>query len=1312
MSAARRATPYVILLTSSILITAVAKEARLRTGSVSFHDAAPHAPSDGSEADVAYVASRSASVGGAGTGDLDPLAYRSAEAWGQAPLIGLYVVQYTQQQQQQHEGGSSGGGSSSGSSSGPTAAALVAALAAAGGSVLSYVPDSSLLVAALPEAAAAVQRGTGAAMVALGPEHRLAPECAPLMAMTAAAASAAAGDSGRTDPTLQQRRRRLQSAAVTGHTQERQQGQPSHLLLQPEPEPEQCTTEPLQQVRLQPVRGGDTGGGSDSGGGSEGRRLVAATGADGGYGLNDGSAGSNLAMARGALLRRMRVLPLSDEREVPVTLAGAAEHAARRRRMAAEEAGATAAVPPPQYELLVQLLPVAAVTADAVAAAESDWPAALAAALESATGAPVGTCVPLVSALRGRDGQAVVVTPQSEGNAGGAVSGARLRVFVCEQHLAAALAWLSGQPVVRWVSPRTKKAHRNARASILTQSGVLTAAEYNDPVGDGSTDTPAEEARRPYWAAGLDGTGEILGSGDTGLDLDNCYLSDPRYDSGTVAGLLVNVTDTWPSSNGNGTVWSRPFDLVWRPPDHRKLVQYYLPEGNMYGDDPGQGTAGHGTHTGGTMVGALLALQAAPGYNGTVLTGAEGAAAAYGPLVLAAGSGAAPRAKLSFVDISQPLVPGNPEAELDPPEPVDDIFLRLHWDAGARITSDSWGMDINIYEEVAQAYDAFLWRYPDSIAFIAAGNNGSDALTPGGSIGTPATAKNPVAVGATYRYPPELGLGPRLLEVRGVMPASDGSAPAAVLRLAIYPFENPDLPQLLKIIPFNSEVPLVVADPPDACTKLVNPAAETRGAVVLAVRGQCWFYQKVLNVRAAGGGAVIFVNNVPEMMDYPPSPVYPNSNYYAANLATSVISQGLGQWLLGNASAGVKMTLANVVEAAGTDTVAFFSSYGPLADGRIKPDVVTPGLYITSAKAKGGITGGVCSPAQANLSGTSMATPHAAGHTALMRQYLRTGFYPTGSPGDAAAAPFTPSGMLLKAVLIAGAKSLKGGLAMALGIPMGPPPDAYQGWGRLSLAGSLPLPGLTPAGFALQVADRGQFTASGQQAVLTGLTATGKGPISIVLTWYDYPADVNAASQLVNDLDLTVDLGGGRDGSPPQSLMGNNPEGALLPSPDRTNNVERVYLTYPPPGATLTITVRAHTLPSRLLSGPDALLPQRWAVAAVGYFTGTLATELNPAYVRQGQIGTRGGGGAAGGGGMQQAAASPPPPQPSPVPPSPPPPPARSSPAPPPKKARSPSPPPRPQPQGAAGKNKKKKKKHGGGSAKPPAPPPPAGLQA
>ncbi|PNW83456.1 hypothetical protein CHLRE_05g242750v5 [Chlamydomonas reinhardtii] len=1295
-------TLLLFLLPFAMLGLAKSQDVRLRTGSISFsnHDTSAQQGQQGGAAagDSSTVASRSASISEP-TSSLDPLAYRSAEAWGLAPLLRLYVVQYSPEG---GSGSSSGSSSSTGADASPPAAGLlVSAVSAAGGSVLSYVPDSSLLVVALPEAAAAVQRDTGAVMVELGSEHRLAPECAPLLMASAAeiqqggsSLSSSSSSSSRLVPWLQQQKRRLLGETVTGsrkpqqvHEQQSNEVMHSPVLV---PDLQQCTKGEVKQVRLQPVDENEEGSGSGaaSGSGSASRRLVATAA---GSSLNDGSSSSAQEVARRALLRRMRQLPLADEREVPAALAGAAEHAARRRQMAASDA--TAAVPPPQYELLVELLPVSAVTAEAVAAAEADWPGAMSAAFEAATGAPVGTCMPLVSAVRGFAGQAMVVEQQSEGDAGGAVAGARLRVFVCEQHLSAALDWLSSQPVVRWVSPRMTHTHRNARASILTQSGSLTAAEYADPVGDGSSG--AEAARRPYWAAGLDGTGEILGSGDTGVDLDNCYLSDPRYDSGAVAGQLVNVTETWTSSNGNGTVWWRPDDRVWRPSDHRKLVQYYLPAGCVYGDNPAQGTAGHGTHTAGSMVGALLALQLAPGYNGSVLSGAAGEAAAYGPTVLDAGSGAAPRAKLSVVDISLPLVRGDPEAGLQTPEPVDDVYLRLHYEVGARVTSDSWGTDINIYEETAQAYDAFLWRNPDSIAFIAAGNNGSDALTPGGSIGTPATAKNIVAVGATYRVPAELGIGPQVLEVRGSTPGTDGSTPTEVLRLSVYPMENPDLPQLLNIIPLGSQVPLVVADPPDACTPLTNPAAEVRGAVVLAVRGECWFYQKVLHVRAAGGGAVIFVNNVPEMMDSPPAPVYPNSNYYAAKMATSVISQGLGQWLLGNASAGVELSLANTVKNAGSDTVAFFSSYGPMADGRIKPDIVTPGVLITSAGAKGGITGGACSPAQANLSGTSMATPHAAGHTALVRQYLRTGFYPTGSPADAAAAPFTPSGMLLKAALIAGAKSLQGGLAMALGIPMGPPPDAYQGWGRLSLPDTLPLPGLTPAGFSLQVADRGQFTASGQQAALTGITATGKGPISIVLTWYDYPADVNSPTQLVNDLDLTVGLGGGRDGSPPQSLMGNNPEGALRPAPDRVNNVERVYITHPSPGAALTITVTAHSLPSRLLSGPDALLPQRWAVAVVGHFSGTLASELNPAYVRQGQLGTRGD---SGGGGMQQATSSPPP-SPSPPSPHPPSPAARLPPAP--KKAA-----PRPRPKGAG------KKKRNAGAAKSPAPPPPAKIQA
>ncbi len=60
-----------------------------------------------------------------------------------------------------------------------------------------------------------------------------------------------------------------------------------------------------------------------------------------------------------------------------------------------------------------------------------------------------------------------------------------------------------------------------------------------------------------------------------------------------------------------------------------------------------------------------------------------------------------------------------------------------------------------------------------------------------------------------------------------------------------------------------------------------------------------------------------------------------------------------------------------------SDALASFSSRGPTTDNRIKPDITAPGVSIYAASA-----GTSCS--DVSMSGTSMATPHIAGVSALM----------------------------------------------------------------------------------------------------------------------------------------------------------------------------------------------------------------------------------------------------------------------------------------------------------------------------------------
>jgi serine protease AprX len=85
-------------------------------------------------------------------------------------------------------------------------------------------------------------------------------------------------------------------------------------------------------------------------------------------------------------------------------------------------------------------------------------------------------------------------------------------------------------------------------------------------------------------------------------------------------------------------------------------------------------------------------------------------------------------------------------------------------------------------------------------------------------------------------------------------------------------------------------------------------------------------------------------------------------------------------------SPGCARLVITVGASDGAGQIARFSSRGPTADGRIKPDIVFPGVAIAAPQAAGTQLGPVITEGYISIDGTSMATPHAAGVAALMLQ--------------------------------------------------------------------------------------------------------------------------------------------------------------------------------------------------------------------------------------------------------------------------------------------------------------------------------------
>ena len=173
----------------------------------------------------------------------------------------------------------------------------------------------------------------------------------------------------------------------------------------------------------------------------------------------------------------------------------------------------------------------------------------------------------------------------------------------------------------------------------------------------------------PIWAHGINGRNMIVGVGDSGLDWDNCYISDsvpPQYN---------------PPSR-------------WLTKTHRKIVAYYY---DGTGDDS-DADEGHGTHVVGSIVGEYIKARTAS---------TSGPAAQFDRF-----NGIAYKAKVVFTDIVSPLAGkiGVPENLSDTSQAKGGYYMRPY-NAGARVHCDSWGSDANEYDVRAQSVDEFAYNY-------------------------------------------------------------------------------------------------------------------------------------------------------------------------------------------------------------------------------------------------------------------------------------------------------------------------------------------------------------------------------------------------------------------------------------------------------------------------------------------------------------------------------------------------------------------------------------------------------------------------
>jgi minor extracellular serine protease Vpr len=354
---------------------------------------------------------------------------------------------------------------------------------------------------------------------------------------------------------------------------------------------------------------------------------------------------------------------------------------------------------------------------------------------------------------------------------------------------------------------------------------------------------------------------------------------------------------------------------------------------------------GHGSHVAGSAAGFGV-LQ-----DGTTYTGVYGAST-LGENAFNIAPGVAPGADLYAVRVFG--CAGSTTATIDAIEwAVDNDMDIINMSLGSSFGS----------AESATAVAASNAAAAGVMVITSSGNSGAQPYT----TGTPGTGNGVISVGSVDPVPSQPGAQIAL---------ATGGAPIVAINANEAVFAD------------GTQLTLLVLRNPDGtvslgCKDEEYQGKDLAGKAVVSLRGECARVRRAVLAEKYGASAAIMINNANSL---PPLEGKITSDpdtgeqfevtipFLGVRGAPSTDATRIA------GADGVVATLTNfAIVNAGFKGMAGSSSTGPRSgDSSLKPQIAAPGVSIRSTLVGSGFDG-------ARLSGTSMASPHVAGLTALVR---------------------------------------------------------------------------------------------------------------------------------------------------------------------------------------------------------------------------------------------------------------------------------------------------------------------------------------